>query len=172
MNNKTNPSFDDLLDAWQRQSDHIDMVAREHPVTLAELYTNVRCPSHPWPHLVQLLFSVAVGLAGLVVLAGLYRHRVVDVWDLVPHLLVGILLVFVVADGLRRIIGNLRCRLSLAPSRAFVQTAAGVAVVALFLISATPAYDGRSMKVHQKSDRSLLLASTDGVIEKVINTSL
>ncbi|MBP5536274.1 MAG: hypothetical protein J6X62_05720 [Bacteroidales bacterium] len=98
--NEHKPAFDDLAAAWQRECERLDRIAGKYPVgpSLIDACTKRQPLSRTLMR--TALLRTLVCLAALAWLAGLYRRYVVDVWDLVPHLFIGGLLLYNIVYGL------------------------------------------------------------------------
>lgn len=100
MENNEEYTLDDLFDAWQRQSDRVNQVAGEHPVSEAVWNPHSRyCPQER-RLLILVTLRFAVSLGALVWLVFFSRHYVNDMMDLVPHLLIGLILLYVIISSL------------------------------------------------------------------------
>lgn len=169
MKDNDNYSFDDLFDAWQQESGRIDRLVREHPVAEEHIDFRTGRPRN-WRPLTAAALRALVCLAALVWLVCLYDSRVADILDLIPHLLVGALLLCSLLSSLAALFLLGRRRAAAPPllcrSR-FSRTAACAAVAALLIIVATPAYDGRSMSLRDAAGRADALADADKAIDNL-----
>ncbi|MBR1765469.1 MAG: hypothetical protein IJ745_00340 [Bacteroidales bacterium] len=202
MDNKDNYSLDDLFDAWQLQSDRIDHLVKENPVTVDMINR------HSWrlsSHRRMLLTSatrLVVCIASLVWLICLFNRYVVDTLDLIPYIIIGCILIYDVVSSLRMVVLLLRHSVATTPPSEMLRMAKReiglamptrpslpkvqfsifnvqysrvatlAAIVAILLVAATPAYDGRSMSVRGMDDRAKLLASSNHIIENIVNASV
>lgn len=202
MDNKDDYSLNDLFDAWQQQSDRIDRIAKEHPVTIDVLHRHLWRLSNRRRLLLTSAIRFVVCIAALVWLICFFNRYVDDLLDLIPHILIGCILVYNVVGSLRMVVLLLRHNVATTPPSEMLRlvrrelpsavhakqnspkvqfsiynvrysrVAALVAIVAILLVAATPAYDGRSMSVRGMDDRAMLLASSNHIIENIINTSV
>ena len=161
---KTN-SENDILDllgsAWQRQGRRLDQAAGSHPVTVDAL-------RKPRPlrrrEVAGTVVTVALCLAGLVVLSLTYGSYVVDLPDSVAHLIVAAILIAVAIRSLMSLRRMARPVEPLQPGTGLV-----TALLALLLVVATPAYAGRTMQSNSGS-RSETIAQIDLLFDKTDST--
>lgn len=197
MNNKNDYTIDDLFDAWRRQSDRIDKLVEEHPVTEVKLPPRGRRLSCHRRMLVSSLSLAVLCMVALVWLVCTFDHYVVDTLDLVPHLLVGSLLLYGVVSHLRTAILLRRYDIYSTPpsvmNRFVDRNLAGrgrdgvpasffnarrsrsttlVAMVALLVIAVTPVYDGRTMSTAGLHDRIGTVAMVNHMISDNTNNLL
>lgn len=155
MNPNEKNSFDDLFDAWQRESRRVDSLAAEHPVAAPPVGPRVR--RHPrWWTMAGGWLRIAVCLLALVWLVAAAHRYVVDTLDLVAHLIVAFLLLYALVSILHSSLLMLRHRLAVAtlPLHHFALT---LAIAATFIVVATPAYAGRAMALPQGASRTATL---------------
>lgn len=98
--NEHKPALDDLAAAWQRECERLDRIAGKYPVGPSLIDACTKHPPLSRTLMRTALLRTLVCLAALAWLAGLYRRYVVDVWDLVPHLFIGGLLLYNIVYGL------------------------------------------------------------------------
>ena len=203
MNHNDKYPLDDLFEALQHQCERIDQYADQHPVSNEVIKRSI---GHPSLHRRLLLSSAALAVAcsaALVWLVCLFNRYVNDIWDLIPHLVIGSILLYGIASGLRMTLLLLHHRISTTSplsmlrfvehklpqfqpnsssshkKRSYIsvryphldKVAASVAIVAVFLVAATPAYDGRSMSVSNWNLRNATLATANQIISDLHNAS-
>lgn len=153
--------LDDLLEAWQMETERVGSVATEFPVADTALHAAHGHRSTYRSMVTSSLLAAAGCMAALVWLAVLAGRYVEDVYDLVPHLMAGGCLVYGAVASLRSAFmftaGSLRT----------VRTTATIALTATLLIAATPAYNGRSMSPSGPGGRSMTIAKLEMTIDNI-----
>ena len=195
MNSERKYNIDDLIGAWRQQCDRIDRIVEDHPATEAKLSYNVSHISSYRRLLLTAVLRAMACLVALVCMALIFDSYVVDTLDLISHLLVCGILLYAFVGSLRTALLLLRRRMGTTPPlemlnfverelptaaerqttsapRFFdIQTsrvATIVAIIAIVIVVATPAYDGRSMSDHESSRRTMSLASSNDLIEFIV----
>ena len=148
--------LDLLADAWQH---------RDHSIRVTVTAVSSPRPSARRRTMAEALCLMAVSLAALVCLVLIYDDYVVDFYDLVSHLLVGLVFVGIVAYAFR---ASVRVGSRQSSSPVVTRIEAITAVAALCIVLATPAYDGRTMSAYD-GDRSQVIAGITNTIHQLQN---
>lgn len=158
--------LDDLLEAWQMETERVGSVATEFPVADTALHAAHGHRSTYRGMVTSSLLAAAGCMAALVWLACSFRHYAVDAYDLVPHLLVGCGLAY-------GAVTNLHTAIAFSTAGTGVhRIMATAALAATLLIAATPAYNGRTMSVHNHADRTVKLDKVDWITDQAFNTEI
>lgn len=158
--------LDDLLEAWQMETERVGSVATEFPVADTALHAAHGHRSTYRSTVASSAIGAAVCMAALVWLACSFRHYAVDAYDLVPHLLVGCGLAYGAIVNLRTAIAFSTA--GTGTSRIIVTAT----LAATILIASTPAYDGRSMSVRNYADRTVRLDKVDWITEHAFSAKI
>lgn len=158
--------FDDLLEAWQMETERVGSVATEFPVADTTLHAAHGHRSTYRGMVTSSLLAAAGCMAALVWLAVLAGRYVYDAYDLVPHLLVGCGLAYGAVTNLRTAIAFSTA--GTGTSRIIVTAT----LAATILIASTPAYDGRSMSVRNYADRTVRLDKVDWITEHAFSAKI
>lgn len=198
---KTNdkPSLDDLAAAWRRQNERLERVAGQYPVDLSQVDFDARRASPRRRLLAATLLRSLACFAALAWLASLYRRYVVDVWDLVPHLIAGLLLLCNGVSNLRLFVLLLWRRMAVPPtvlrryaeanppllrggearrptlarfSLRYSRVAAVAALVVVGFVAYTPTYDGRTASVADADTRGAVVTHVDRILVNTANTPM
>ena len=196
--NEHKPAFDDLAAAWQRECERLDRIAGKYPVgpSLIDACTKRQPLSRTLMR--TALLRTLVCLAALAWLAGLYRRYVVDVWDLVPHLFIGGLLLYNIVYGLLVVVLLKRHGMAVPtpllqhdfgdgrqPRRSAgrhgwriphvglqrVRATALAAVAAVGFITYTPSYDGRTASMPDADMRGTVISNVNQILVNTANTA-
>ena len=101
MNNNDQYLFDDLIDDWQQYSSRIDQIVSNHPITVNQINHRAWRPSWHRRLLLSSSLRALVCLIAMVFLSFLFGSYVADIFDLIPLLLIGGMLLFVFVSSLR-----------------------------------------------------------------------
>lgn len=169
MNSNEEFNLDALAALWQQESDRVDKIVREHPVSHAPFHRHARRLSqHRRLLMLSLAFALA-GVAALVWLIVLYDRYVVDAMDLVAHIFIAIPLLFVIVGSLLTASFLFWRRIPATPMGVenlhIPRLVAAVAIVAVFLVVATPAYDGRAMSERGIQQRNMTMNMTTQILD-------
>lgn len=158
--------LDDLLEAWQMETERVGSVATEFPVADTALHAAHGHRSTYRRAVASSAIGTAVCTAALVWLACSAGRYAYDAYDLVPHLLVGCGLAY-------GAVTNLRTAIAFSTAGTGVhRIMATAALAATLLIAATPAYNGRSMSVRNHADRTVKLDKVDWITDHAFNTEI
>ena len=153
--------LDDLLGAWQMETERVGSVATEFPVADTALHAAHGHRSTYRGTVTSSVIGTAVCMAALVWLAVLAGRYVEDVYDLVPHLMAGCGLAY-------GAVTNLRTAIAFSTAGTGVhRIMATAALAATLLIAATPAYNGRSMSPSGPGGRSMTIAKLEMTIDNI-----
>jgi hypothetical protein len=115
MNNNDQYLFDDLIDDWQQYSSRIDQIVSNHPITVNQINHRAWRPSWHRRLLLSSSLRALVCLIAMVFLSFLFGSYVADIFDLIPLLLIGGMLLFVFVSSLRLVILLLRHPIATTP---------------------------------------------------------
>lgn len=175
-NSKEELNLEALSAVWQQESARVEEIVTEHTVTHAQLNRHARRLS---PHRRQLMITqgyALLGAAALVWLIAIYDKYVVDELDLVAHIVVAIPLLFVLVDSQLAAASLFRLRIPKRPigaaSRHISCLTAAVAIMAVFIVVVTPAYEGRTMSACGMHQRAMAINTVNQMLENLSNTAL
>ena len=115
MNNNDQYLFDDLIDDWQQYSSRIVQIVSNHPITVNQINHRAWRPSWHRRLLLSSSLRALVCLIAMVFLSFLFGSYVADIFDLIPLLLIGGMLLFVFVSSLRLVILLLRHPIATTP---------------------------------------------------------
>lgn len=161
MNNEHNRDLDELFAAWQRYGERLDSAIAEKPIELAQIHFNNRRRSLKRRLATSAVAVIVACVAAFVWLLSLSDRYVADTFDLIPMLVAGALLLYAIAGSLSASTRADNASATVHANTAQVMTI--IAIVAIAITTATPAYQGRSMS--SGGDRTAAITTTRNIID-------
>lgn len=192
---KDNITIDNLLDTWELQYEKIEEVAHAHaPKGDSIHFKRHRSTGRQW-RITHDVFRLSVCVLGLAWLIIMYDTYVLDIFDLIPHIFIGILFLYAITNTLYEMAclrqsqqGNplpygqqwsdkeRSAHLSYQNSRVWsvrhASAAASVALLCTMLVYFTPAFDGRTMSASNRAERIAQLEATNQIINLMKNQNV
>lgn len=194
-NNDDDDVLRELVEAWARESERIDRVAKEHPIAAVVPPRGLRSWTRHRRLMAVSVGCVALCAAALVWLVHIYDSSVEDVLDLVPHVVVGCTLLYGAVCSVRMAVllrrhdpastppfemlrfvdeellpyGAPRGRHVSPFNFQAVKASALVGVVAIFLVATSTTYEGRSMSASCRIDRTTAMVNTNLIMTSINN---
>lgn len=158
MNNKRTYDLDELRDAWQAFGARLDKACDELPPPQLH-FVDTASLRRQTASAVALAVACILALVWLLCLPARY---VADTLDLLPHIAVGLLLLYAIAASLLAAFRGFRFVPATLRAPGLM---AAIAVAAIVLIAATPVYQGRALSAG--GDRVAAVQATFNILNNV-----
>ena len=163
-NNEHNRDLDELFAAWQRYGERLDSTLATKPIEPAQIHFGNSRRSLKRRLTVSAVAVITTCIAAFVWMLSLSDRYVADTFDLIPMLVAGALLLYAVATSLSASTRADNASATVHANTAQVMTI--IAIVAIAITTATPAYEGRSLSAG--GDRTAAITTTRAILDYAI----